>query len=248
MNDVPAFVVLPWGARWVRGRPELDGDDIVLAPATLASIDLYEVEREAIRAGRHELPFELAAVETPFDACGVARRYGLLLRGAESTHFREPFPLWETVAGQVRLVLSLALALEREDIERLGALVAPWRHRLPADSPYDTLGQASDLLAKLVNDGLQHVREGVIPAVGVTQGEWRGPIGRLFWAPQFDTLVGYAFHRLAQVVSYEGPKLFECAHCGAVVPREHGNQSTYCGPRHAAAAKKRRQRARARPV
>ena len=238
------YVVLPWGAQWICGRAEIDGDDIVLASETLERIDLYERERQALEGGRQELALQLAAVETPFDACAVARTYGLLLRGPDAQVFREPFSLWETVSSQARLVLQLAVHLEQENVTRLDELVSDWRHRLPPDSQQDTLAQASLLVEGLLNDGLQGVREAVVSAVRVTQDQWRGPSGRLFLAPQFDNLIGYAFHRLVQTISYRCPDLFECVACGRVEARTHGNQTMYCRGR-GCAERKRRQRARA---
>ncbi|CAN5281752.1 hypothetical protein BH20ACT13_BH20ACT13_23020 [soil metagenome] len=133
--NIPGYLALPWGARWICGRAEIDGDHIVLAPGTLESIDLYERDREAVEAGRAELAVALAGVESPHDACAVARRYGLVLRGRDAQEFREPFSLWKTSAGRARLVLDLTLALEREDTDTLDGLTATWRDHLLPDSP-----------------------------------------------------------------------------------------------------------------
>jgi hypothetical protein len=246
IHEVPGYLVIESGAQWICGRAEIRGEDIVLASGTREQYDLYERDGQALRAGRPELALALAAVENPYEACAVARRYGLLLRGPNADIFREPFSIWKTVAGQARLVLRLALALRQEDTDDLDALIAPWRHRLDTRDAGDTIAQASALIEGLLNDGLQHTREAVVAAARITQEGWRGPGARWFFAPQFDNLVGYAFHRLAQMVSYRLAELLSCAHCGRVYLPEHGNQIRYCTPRCAAAAKKRRQRARAR--
>ena len=70
---------------------------------------------------------------------------------------------------------------------------------------------------------------------------------RLFFEPEFDTLIGYAHHRLAQTVTYGGPpELFQCEVCGRIEPRTHGNQTKYHSPTCREKAKKRRSRERLR--
>lgn len=187
--------------------------------------------------------FALAEVETAQDACRVARRYGLLRSGPEAATFREPFALWETVAGQIRLVLNLVLALRDDDVGEIGRLIEGHRTQLRDCEHTDTRALGSILVEGLVKDGLQRTRESIVSAVRMTQDGFRGPTGQWHFAPQFDNLIGYSFHRLAQTISYRSPDLLRCANCGRIVGREHPNQR-YCPQRCADAAKKRRHWAR----
>ena len=237
------YLVIEGGPLWVCGRPQLEDNHISIEEHSLETYDLYERDARARAAGHQELVFALAGVETAHDACRVARRYGLLRSGPEAATFREPFALWETVAGQIRLVLNLVLALRDDDVDEVARLIEGHRTRLGDNEAADARALGSILVEGLVNEGLRRTREGVLSSVRITQDGLRGPTGQWHFAPQFDDLIGYSFHRLAQTINYRAPDLLRCGHCGRIIGREHPNQR-YCPQRCAAAAKKRRHRAR----
>jgi hypothetical protein len=236
----PGYVVLPWSAMWVTGRSAIDSDSIVLDPTTIETIDLYERDRDM------QLVTDLASVETPDHARAFARRYGLLTRGPDAPRYREPFSLWKTVATQTKRVLDIAVALRDDDVDRLDDLVAPYREHSAVEEVGGIRAKASVLAEGILNDGLRggDVREGVISAVRVTQEAVHGPSAQWHFAPQFGNLVGFAYHRLAQAVSYRSPDLLACAQCARITWRSRPGQ-LYCADRPCAdTAKKRRQRER----
>ena len=240
-------MVLPWSATWVAGDAAIDGDEIVLAPGTVGTIDLYERDRDM------RLVIDLASVETPDHARAFGRRYGLLTCGPGASAYREPLSDWKSIAARTTLILRLVIALRDDDVDQLRRLVAPFREQPAVEEVVGLHAKASVLVEGLVNHVLRagDVREGVVAAVRITQDAIegihsgvRGPSPQWHFAPQFSTLAGFAYHRLAQAIAYRSPDLFACAHCSRITWRSRMDQR-YCidGP-CADTAKKRRKRDR----
>lgn len=243
--DVPAYLSVPGGPEWVRGRAAIEdhGQAITLVPGTLERYSVWDEDQAARLSRRPDFLFSVAGVKSPHDAAAAARRYGLLSRGPDAADHREPFTNWQAVAERLRLVLELVSEIQAEDADRVAELVKPWQ--LENVEVVGPLAVGSLLVEWLVNDALKgaSVREEIVAWSRVSQGGSHGRHGHWSFSPGHDDLAGYAFHRLAQTICDQVP-VMTCANepCSRAFIKEHGNQNRYCSKRCAETAKKRRSR------
>jgi hypothetical protein len=260
----PAYRLNPLvGLVWARGWATVTGDRITLDAGDAVPYDLIRADVEAgASATPRSLLFDLAAVDSPHAASRFAQRWGFLWTGPNAEGYDEPVSEWLTHAERLRFILRLYLALKRSAESRSGEhttalreIVAPHIEAIRRQSPtaaamleaLDVERQAAVWICDLVNPVLGEVREGIIADGRLEYGEegdrWMlGDPVRFHFAPNFTSLVAYAYHSLAQTIS-EQLDLFDCEHCGRVTPRRHGNQR-FCGDHCQRASRDRAYRAR----
>ena len=200
---------------WLKGEASFDG--------TWITLDLRSAEEYLPYADR-DLPFELAAVQSPENAIGFVRKYGLLRHGPSASEHRELLSEWEREIVELKLAINLyrgLLGIQSGDHgaeDQVRTLL-----EIDTSEPVEKLAEeASISVAYLVAKGLDGVEVSM-----TTEAGWEGgdPSSFLFMA-KADTLLGYAYFHLSAVIVPRTP-LRACPDCGRNFPVRHHNQK-YC--------------------
>ena len=202
---------------WVRGEASFDGEWVTLIDPEGATVYRpFDVSN---------LPFDLAAVETPEDAVAFVGKYGLLRHGPSASEHRERFREWVQEIFTLRMAIDLYRCLhgirdnKEEAVDEMRAVL-----KMDDSVPFvELVIQAQTRVIEIVSEGLAGVEEGLTSVAGL---EGYDPFSSFVLMARADTLLGWAYHHLAMAIVPQ-TRLAACPDCGRNFPVRHHNQK-YC--------------------
>lgn len=227
---------------WVKGPARVKNGEIVLDENRAERYFFYESEQA------NDVAFDLAAMalhrsgRDPQQAVAFARRYGLLWHGADklgSGSCRESLDSWWHEAEKMYTVLAMSMKLGEALREGSATPVRTWFEGLGVGFETDEgyLAAATTIIARLINQGLQDSRWGMVT----------GDVGELRLAHYPPNLVSAAFASLGSLVATKA-EFKECPGCGRIFEPKSGKQK-YHDPQCATRARQqkwKREKPRAR--